>query len=96
MEASNSDYLQRMFATLMFEVGMCLAALGSSHPRRNPRVAAEHQDILSAIKAGDQTHVAEAVNAHMSSAVKTLQAAIEDNELINSSGRPNSGHRSRS
>lgn len=86
--ASNSDYLQRMFSTLMLEVGMCLAALGSTAHDNRSHVVAEHQDILAAIEAGDPTRLAGAVNAHMRSAVKSLQAAIEHNHLMSDDGAP--------
>ncbi len=75
--ASGSDRLEQLFSTLIYEVGMCLAALGSTANRREVHVAGEHLAILEAVKDGDVVRLGKAVSDHSNSATETLQTALE-------------------
>lgn len=66
--ASGSKRLVRMFSTLLVETRMCLIRLKSAYPAPED-IVPEHQDLVAAIKAGEQERAVELVQDHMDRAV---------------------------
>lgn len=71
VEASGSPRLVRMFATLQVETRFCLTVLRSAHPPQE-NLAAEHEDVLAAIRSGDAARIGAVLKGHMDAAVATL------------------------
>lgn len=76
VDAAGSKRLSRMFRTLLAETVMCLAALEPSYPHRRELVR-EHQNVLGALRYGDEASVHECIAEHLDSAVEAL---IEEGE----------------
>jgi DNA-binding GntR family transcriptional regulator len=74
VEASGSARLIRMFATLQVETRFCLTVLRSAHPPSGD-LAAEHEDVLVAIRSGDPARIGAVLQDHMAAAVATLVTA---------------------
>ncbi|GAA1961424.1 GntR family transcriptional regulator [Amycolatopsis minnesotensis] len=69
--ASGSKRLVRMARTLLIETRMCLSALQNTYQGIEERVT-EHNQIIEAIRAGDEDAVLSLLEAHMEDAVQRL------------------------
>ncbi|SDM99464.1 GntR family transcriptional regulator [Allokutzneria albata] len=69
--ASGSPRLVRMARTLLIETRMCLAELQRTYQAVEERVG-EHNQIIEAIRAGDEDLVLSLLEAHMEDAVRRL------------------------
>lgn len=64
VRASGSDRLSRMYATLLVETRLCLAALGATDP--DPKqVVAEHRALVKALRSGDEAEVLDQIDRHL-------------------------------
>ncbi|PRX49137.1 DNA-binding GntR family transcriptional regulator [Prauserella shujinwangii] len=75
IEASGSKRLARMARTLLIETRMCLTALQGTYGRNAQGVderVAEHNQIIAAIREGDEVAVLTLLEAHMEDAVQRL------------------------
>jgi DNA-binding GntR family transcriptional regulator len=71
--ASGSKRLVRMYATLLAETRLCLAALEDAYPVRDDLVA-EHRRLLEALAAADPS-AADLVESHLRDAARSLRDA---------------------
>lgn len=69
--ASGSRRLVRMFATLIAETRMCLAALEMAYPRPE-EIVAKHQLLLDALRTRAADEALDLVDAHMTHAIERL------------------------
>lgn len=69
--ASGSTRLIRMARTLMVETRMCLALLQGTYQSAEERIT-EHNQIINAIRAGDEDVVLRLLDAHMTDALQRL------------------------
>lgn len=64
VRSSGSERLSRMYATLLVETRLCLAALGATSP--DPRqVVAEHRSLVKALRSGDEAEVLSQIDRHL-------------------------------
>ena len=78
MAASGSKRLDRMFATLLVETRMCLMRLKPAYPVP-AEIVPQHQDLVEAIRSGDEAAALALVHGHMRRAV-VLQ--LGDDEVL--------------
>jgi DNA-binding GntR family transcriptional regulator len=71
INSSDSPRLIRMARTLLIETRMCLAELQLTYRSVEERVV-EHNEIIKAIRAGDEERVLALLDAHMEDAVQRL------------------------
>jgi len=71
VDRSGSPRLQRMFRTLAAETRLCLVRLEQFYPVRSS-VVVEHEEILTAIKAGNEEQIAALIDHHMQEAAARL------------------------
>ncbi|HVQ17468.1 MAG TPA: GntR family transcriptional regulator [Actinomycetes bacterium] len=71
VDCSHSERLQRMFRTLAAETRLCLLRLERFYPVRES-VVTEHEEILSAIRAGDEALLTQLIDHHMHEAAARL------------------------
>ena len=71
VECCRSERLQRMFRTLVAETRLCLVRLEEFYPEK-ANVVTEHQDILEAIRAGDEALVRQLIDHHMDESAARL------------------------
>jgi len=76
--ASGSKRLDRMFATLLVETRMCLMRLKPAYPVP-AEIVPQHQDLVEAIRSGDEAAALALVHGHMRRAV-VLQ--LGDDEVL--------------
>ena len=69
--ASGSRRLQRMYQTLLVETRMCVSGLRPLYSRAE-ELAAEHRQLLEAVRSGDQRRALELIDAHMLDAAERL------------------------
>lgn len=69
---SPSLRLARMHAALMGEIELCIGQVQAHHLMAGTDVAAQHQRILDAVTAGDQTAAADLARAHIDAAGAAL------------------------
>ena len=69
-----SERLQRMFRTLVAETRLCLVRLEEFYPEKST-VVTEHQDILEAIRSGDEALVKQLIDFHMDESAARLSLA---------------------
>lgn len=62
--SSGSRRLVRMYDTLLAETRICLAALEADYPVWHD-VVTEHEQVVAALRAGDEAAVVDAVDAHL-------------------------------
>jgi len=78
VERCRSERLQRMFRTLVAETRLCLVRLEEFYPEKS-NVVTEHQDILEAIRAGDEALVRQLIDHHMDESAARLSLGKTDN-----------------
>lgn len=71
VRSTRSKRLQRMFGTLLVEARICLSALESAYPVHE-RLVREHENILDAIREGNERRALELIDAHLWNAVEDL------------------------
>jgi DNA-binding GntR family transcriptional regulator len=71
VDRSRSERLQRMFRTLAAETRLCLIRLERFYPIRDS-VVAEHEEILGAVRSGDESVVRRLIDHHMNEAAARL------------------------
>jgi DNA-binding GntR family transcriptional regulator len=71
IERCRSERLQRMFRTLVAETKLCLVRLEEFYPDK-ASVVTEHQDILEAIRSGDEALVRQLIDHHMDESAARL------------------------
>lgn len=71
IERCRSERLQRMFRTLVAETRLCLVRLEEFYPDK-ASVVTEHQDILEAIRSGDEALVRQLIDHHMDESAARL------------------------
>lgn len=71
---SPSPRLARMHGALMGEIELCIGQVQANHLLDVTDVAAQHQRILDAVTAGDQTAAADLARAHIDAAGSALLA----------------------
>jgi DNA-binding GntR family transcriptional regulator len=71
-DALGSPRLNRLYASLMGEVHLCMAQVQANRLLSASRIAAEHADILSAIEAGARKRAADEITSHLSRACDQL------------------------
>ena len=76
VDRSHSERLQRMFRTLAAETRLCLIRLERFYPIRDS-VVTEHEEILSAIRTGDESQVKQLIDHHMHEAAARLSLPAE-------------------
>lgn len=64
VDASGSERLRRMYATLLVETRLCLTGLRTAHPEPK-QVLAEHRGLLKALRSGDEAEVLRRVDGHL-------------------------------
>ena len=74
IDRCHSERLQRMFRTLVAETRLCLVRLEEFYPDK-ATVVTEHQDILEAIRAGDEALVRRLIDHHMDESAARLSDA---------------------
>lgn len=74
---SGSPRLERMTSTLLAETRMCLLALQATRPAPEQLVL-EHQALLEAIEAGEESRVSELLAEHMRDAVARIEADLAE------------------
>jgi DNA-binding GntR family transcriptional regulator len=79
--AAHSPRLDRMFRTLVAETRLCLIRLEPFYPGRLD-VAAEHQGILDALRAGDLVTVDRLVQLHMDASAARLSLPPDDRDAL--------------
>ncbi|QGK69909.1 FCD domain-containing protein [Allosaccharopolyspora coralli] len=78
VRVSASPRLQRMARTLLVEKRMCLNALQDKYPQHDGRgLVEEHGGLVDAIEAGDRDLLLTRLEAHMTDALKRLNASFE-------------------
>jgi DNA-binding GntR family transcriptional regulator len=77
VERCRSERLQRMFRTLVAETRLCLVRLEEFYPEKS-NVVTEHQDILEAIRAGDEALVRQLIDHHMDESAARLSLGKTD------------------
>lgn len=73
----SSIRLQRMHALLMGEIELCIGQVLSGRLRTGQDVAAEHQQILDAVTAGDASRAEELTRAHIAITLERLLARFD-------------------
>lgn len=71
VDRCQSERLKRMFWTLLAETRLCLVRLEEFYPEKGS-VVTEHQDILEAIRSGNELLVSQLVDHHMDEAAARL------------------------
>jgi DNA-binding GntR family transcriptional regulator len=74
--AMGSPRTSRAFRALVSEVRLCMVQVQGKHLLTNQSIAAEHQQMLDAIAAGDGDAAAEILTKHLSRARERLAAAL--------------------
>jgi DNA-binding GntR family transcriptional regulator len=77
IDASGSDRLARAYSTVQSEVLLCLVWL-RPHYERPAEVAAEHEELIAAIRAGDADQAEAMFRAHLTEAVGNLTRAWQE------------------
>jgi DNA-binding GntR family transcriptional regulator len=77
IDASGSDRLARAYSTVQSEVLLCLVWL-RPHYERPAEVAAEHEELIAAIRAGDADQAEAMFRAHLTEAVENLTRAWQE------------------
>ena len=70
IDAAGSPRLERAYASVQSEILLCLAQL-RPHYHRPAQVAAEHEELMAAMRAGDPERAEELFRAHLAEAVTT-------------------------
>jgi len=74
IDASGSDRLRRAYATVQSEILLCLIRL-RPHYERPAEVAAEHEELIAAIRSGDADRSEDLFRAHLTEAAENLTRA---------------------
>jgi len=74
IDASGSPRLARAYSSVQSEVVLCLAQLRESYQRPS-QVAAEHEELIAAMRAGDPQRAEDLFRAHLAEAVDNLTKA---------------------
>jgi DNA-binding GntR family transcriptional regulator len=77
VEAMGSPRLNRLYASLMGEVRLCMAQVQAHHLLKPARIAAEHSRILAAIESGDEATLLLEIDAHLDAACERLVSYLE-------------------
>jgi DNA-binding GntR family transcriptional regulator len=77
IDASGSERLARAYATVQSEVLLCLVWL-RPHYDRPSQVAAEHEELIAAIRAGDADRAEDLFRAHLREAAENLTRAWQE------------------
>jgi DNA-binding GntR family transcriptional regulator len=77
IDASGSERLIRAYATVQSEVLLCLVWL-RPHYDRPSQVAAEHEELIEAIRAGDADRAEDMFRAHLREAAENLTRAWQE------------------
>jgi DNA-binding GntR family transcriptional regulator len=81
VDRSRSERLQRMFRTLAAETRLCLIRLERFYPIKES-VVTEHEEILEAIRAGDESQVKRLIDHHMHEAAGRLSLPDDPTDPI--------------
>lgn len=76
VRVSGSPRLQRMAQTLLVEKRMCLTALHDKYPADVQALVDEHQGLVDAIEAGDETLLLARLEEHMNDALHRLAGSL--------------------
>lgn len=76
VDALGSPRTSRMYASLAFEVTLCMARLQGTHLLPSEVIVAEHQQILTFLAAGDEDAVADLLEEHLSRPRELLVGAL--------------------
>ena len=74
IDATGSQRLARAYSSVQSEVLLCLAQL-RPHYQRPSQVAAEHEELIAAMRAGDAERAEDLFRAHLTEAVDNLTKA---------------------
>jgi DNA-binding GntR family transcriptional regulator len=74
IDASGSERLARAYSTVQSEVLLCLVWL-RPHYERPAEVAAEHEELIGAIRGGDADRAEALFRAHLTEAAENLTRA---------------------
>ena len=74
IDAAGSPRLARAYSSVQSEILLCLVQL-RPHYQRPADVAAEHEELIAAIRAGDPQHAEELFRAHLADAADNLTNA---------------------
>jgi len=77
IDAADSDRLARAYSTVQSEVLLCLVWL-RPHYDRPSQVAAEHEELIEAIRAGDADRAEGLFRAHLTEAAENLTRAWQE------------------
>ncbi len=77
IDASGSERMVRAYATVHSEVLLCLVWL-RPHYDRPSQVAAEHEELIAAMRAGDADRAEDLFRAHLSEAAENLTQAWQE------------------
>jgi len=83
IDATGSPRLARAYSSVQSEILLCLAQL-RTHYQRPAQVAAEHEELIAAMRAGDPQRAEELFRAHLTEAVDNLTKAwqLENGEKV--------------
>ena len=76
VDALGSPRTSRMFGSLVSEVRLCMVQVQGKQLLTTASIAAEHQQILDAVLAGDGEAAVEAITRHLGRARERLVAAL--------------------
>ncbi|TAJ47067.1 MAG: GntR family transcriptional regulator [Herbiconiux sp.] len=76
VEAVGSERLQRMYGSLVDEVRLCMSQVQGRSLLAVERIAAEHDEILARLAAGDAEGAVEVLAEHLGRASARLEAAL--------------------
>lgn len=79
VDALGSPRTSRMFSSLVSEVRLCMVQVQGKQLLTTASIAAEHQQILDAVLAGDGEAAVEAITRHLGRARERLVAALGGN-----------------
>ena len=77
IDASGSERMMRAYATVHSEVLLCLVWL-RPHYERPSQVAAEHEELIAAMRAGDADRAEDLFRAHLREAAENLTRAWQE------------------
>lgn len=80
VESVGSERLQRMYGSLVDEVRLCMSQVQGRSLLAVDRIAAEHDEILSRLAAGDAEGAVQVLEGHLGRASARLEEALADGQ----------------
>ncbi len=81
IDATGSERISRAYAAVQTEILICMARL-RPHYDHSEQVAAEHRELLDALRSGDPDRVEELFRLHLDEAMEKLTKALQAREEV--------------